>query len=271
MSMIRLKHSLLASLALGCAFTAPAFAQATDAIPAATAPDSGLYASYSFNSSWSSVSLSVCGSVPGSGGCYGGGTMGTFGHVGALIEGNPHVDTPTNTVTRLIYVVDQAAGAGTAVQLVVYKLTEAINAPFATITVSKVRTVDLPQLTGGAGVQTYLGANGKFLFVATNASTHAVKVAKVGYAATTVGGFSPAINVSSITTDHYGFVTVTFGGVSGSDGFYTFDPNGSLQGDGGGAEVLLNTQDGLSTSRVLATTSAVPAVRYGIKFDKPKK
>lgn len=84
-------------------------------------------------------------------------------------------------------------------------------------------------------------------------------------------GFSPAINVSSITTDHCGFVTVTFGGVTGSDGHYTFDPDGALSQDGGGADFLLDTQDGLSTSNVLATTSVVPAVRYGIRFDKPKK
>jgi hypothetical protein len=57
-----------------------------------------------------------------------------------------------------------------------------------------------------------------------------------------VGGFSPPINVTAITADLYGYVTVTqasFG--TGENGFYVFGPTGGGAEDGGGAEFLLNT------------------------------
>jgi hypothetical protein len=40
-----------------------------------------------------------------------------------------------------------------------------------------------------------------------------------------IGGFDPPVNVSSISADKYGFVTVTFGGfVTSENGFYVFEP-----------------------------------------------
>ncbi len=66
---------------------------------------------------------------------------------------------------------------------------------------------------------------------------------------TLVGGFSPPINVTSITTDKYGYVTVTFGEFTNlTGGIYIFAPNGTLEADGGPAEFMLDTTMGISTS-----------------------
>jgi hypothetical protein len=77
------------------------------------------------------VSLIVCGSLPGSGGCYGSAYLGPFGKIGALLEGNP--STKGNTVTRAIYVLDIATGTkGTDVALSIYKKTDTISSSFDT-------------------------------------------------------------------------------------------------------------------------------------------
>lgn len=258
------------ALALACAAPLQAGAQAaTGLVAPAAAPDSGLFATYTFDSAYTTAQVFVCGSVPGSSGCYGFGTMGTFGRIGALIEGGPTVNTTTNTVTRPVFVIDQAVGGGTGVSLVVYRLTEAIAAPDATITVTRVKTVPLPQLTGGATAKTFLAGNAKFLFVGTDQGTNAVRIAKSGYAQQSFGGFSPPINVSAITADKYGFVTVDYGTSPASSGFYTFNPDGSENQSGGGNEYMLDTTAGLLTSGTSPSTSA--AHRLGVHYDRPSK
>src|SRR5207244_5175156 len=130
--------------------------------------------------------------------------------VGALLEGDPKVNLNTNTVTRAIYVVDIASGTNqNEVVLDVYTKTDAITTDFDTITVTLDRTISLP-LRGGA-VQTFMAANKQFLFVGTNRSTQGVEVDKRTFSVTQTGGFFPPINVSAITADQYGYVTVSHG------------------------------------------------------------
>ena len=87
-----------------------------------------------------------------------------------------------------------------------------------------------------------MAANAKFLFIGTNQSPTALKVQKGTYAITQIGGFSPPINVTSITTNKYGYATVTFGSFNGpSNGFVVFDPSGNSNEEGGGASFILNT------------------------------
>src|SRR6185437_8870979 len=68
------------------------------------APDASLYTTYSLASNYTTLNWDVCGYRGDSFGCYGSGSLGPFGHVGAAIEGNESVNG--NTVTRKIYVVD---------------------------------------------------------------------------------------------------------------------------------------------------------------------
>lgn len=101
---------------------------------------------------------------------------------------------------------------------------------FDTVTVKLINTIDLP-LLGGTRVKTTMAANKQYLFIGTNKSPFAVRVQKRNLDVIQVG-FSPPINVSAITSDQYGYVTVTFGTVSGESGFYLFGPDGNLQEDG---------------------------------------
>jgi hypothetical protein len=257
------KHSLVAAslgLAISALFPTVSAAQTS-------APDSGLYTTYSFDAGYTSAYLSVCGSTQESEGCYGGATLGPFSQAGALIEGNPSVNAATGVVTRHIYVVDQAASGGTGVTLYDYIKTDSVSASFDTVKVVLSNTVSLP-LTGGSSAKTYLAADNNCLFIGTNQSSFALKVQKSDLSFTQVGGFSPPINVSSITSDAYGFVTVTFGGITGGfNGFYVFGPGGALSEDGGGADFMVSNANGLTTAN-LAATGASPAARMQVRLKK---
>jgi hypothetical protein len=206
---------------------------------AATAPDSTLFTTYSVATDLQSASWVVCGSTAQSEGCFSSGSLGSFGHIGAMLEGQPVVSG--NTVTRDIYVLDVASGSSAnGVSLSVYTKSDVVSSSYDQVTVTLKQTVALP-LVGGSTVTASMAANNSYLFVGTNQSTQAVKMAKGQWAVTPVGGFSPPLTVASIAADINGYVTVTFGAPGGqSSGFYVFGPTGALQEDGGGPDFILN-------------------------------
>ncbi len=248
------KHGLLAAIiVLAFAAVLPLRAQNP-----AVAPDSTLYITYSLfsNDGQTTVSWVVCGSTQDSEGCFDSGSLGPFVAVGAMIEGLPSV--AGDVVTRAIYVVD--SGSAT-VKLYVYKRTDTITDSFDTTTITLFRTVSLP-LTGGSTALTSMAANSGYLFIGTDQSPQAVEVTKSNLAVTKVGGFSPPINVTAITADQYGYVTVTQGNSGGESGFYLFGPNGAGEEDGGGADFVVGTQQAVSPSALL-NSNVQPAPRPG--------
>lgn len=205
----------------------------------AAAPiDSTLFTTYNVFSGSTSVNWIVCGSTQGSSGCYGSGSLGPFGIIGAMIEGNP--TTQSNVVTRFIYVLDMGTGTGgNGVTLNVYKKTDTITTSFDTVSVTLFKTVSLP-LVGGSGAKSFMAANKGFLFIGTDQSSEAVEVQKGNLKVTPISVTS-GINASSITADPYGYVTVTFGSSTGTSVFGVYAPNGGLTEDGGGTQFMLNT------------------------------
>jgi hypothetical protein len=234
------------------AMSAPLTAQTAIAPPAA--PDSTLFTTYSLFSGDQTLDWMVCGSTTSSSGCYASGSLGPFGKIGAMIEGNP--STSGSTVTRMIYVVDIAAGtSGTGVTLYAYKKTDTVSSTSDTVTVTLSKTVSLP-LTGGASAVCSMAATPTLLFIGTNQSVQAVTVKKSTLTATQVGTYILGINVTSITVDKYGYVTVTQGGfTSGSNGFSVFNSTGVAQEDGGGADFMLDTTAATSTANLPPATS----------------
>lgn len=210
-------------------------------VPArAAAIDSTLYTSYSFNFN-GTVEWVVCGSLPASSGCYGVGFIGPFGKVGALLEGSPNINVAKNSVTKAVYVLDVASGAGAnEVALYIYKETELISTGTITMILSKV--VTLP-LNGSSNAKASMAANAKFIYIGTDENPMAVRVQKGNLAVAQVPGFSNPSFVSAITADKYGHVTVVWGSYSGSGpgGFFAFDATGAAVADGGGGALLLNT------------------------------
>jgi hypothetical protein len=212
-----------------------------------SALDATLYTTYGLNTTGTNVSWTVCGSTQNTSGCYGAGNLGPFGKVGALLEGNPKTDLTTNTVTRAIYVVDIASGSNfNEVVLYAYTKKDAITPDFDTVTVSLSKTVSLP-LVGGTSAAASMAANTRFLFIGTNQSEAAVELDKRKFTISQVSAFS-GINVTSITADQYGYVTITSGTNGGFSGFLVIGPDGTGREDGGGSQFMLNTVQALLPS-----------------------
>lgn len=211
--------------------------------------DAGLYTTYSFYNGFVNVDWVVCGQTHGWYGCYSSGRLGPFGNVGAVMEGAP--STKGNMVKRALYIVDVGTGSGVnTIKLYIYKKVDTIAPPNDSVTITLTKTVQLP-LVGGTGASCFMAANSGFLFIGTNQSAQAVSVKKDNFAVTQLFEGAVGVNVSSITADKYGDVTVTQGNGVGDPpvfAFSVFGPNGELEEDGGGASYLLNTITGLSTS-----------------------
>jgi hypothetical protein len=116
-------------------------------------------------------------------------------------------------------------------------------------TIGDSHQVTLP-LVGGSGVRCSMAANSGFLAIGTDQSTQAVLVTKGSYKLQSILGFSNSPTVTSITTDAYGYISVTFGGGNVIPGFVTIGPAGDYQDDGGGEAYMLSTGNGLSTKDV---------------------
>jgi hypothetical protein len=211
----------------------------------AAAPDATLYTSYSVDSTLENADWVVCGATSQTSGCYASGTLGPFGHIGAMLESRPAVSG--ETVTRQIYVLDVESGSSrNGVSLFVYTKKDVVSATDDTVTVTHSRTISLP-LVGGSGVKASMAANNPYLYVGTSKSTQAVTVDRSKWTVTTIGGFSSPLPVASITSDSYGYITVTFGAPNSTfSGFYVFGPTGASEGDGGGATFMLNTSNAVT-------------------------
>ncbi|MFZ0561041.1 MAG: hypothetical protein WAM43_05490 [Terriglobales bacterium] len=225
------------------------FLALTSATPLCAATlDSTLFATYNTQPPYTSVSFSVCGSLPQSEGCFGGGYLAPFGLVGALIEGAPTQNLKKGTVSRNIYILDVAYGSsGSQVALYVYKRVDTITSSSDSIATTLTKTVVLP-LTGGSGTVAYMAANGKFLFIGTSQSGYVAQVTKSSLAATLI--LTPPVPLDSITADQYGYVSVQWGSNQSAQ-FQVIDPNGDLKEDGGGTAFMVNTLQATLPSTVV--------------------
>jgi|CZKK01.1.fsa_nt_gi hypothetical protein len=215
---------------------------------AGAALDATLFTNYEVLPGLESVSWFVCGSLPDSYGCYGSGTLGPFGYVGALMEGNP--STKGNTVTRTIYALDVGAGSNkTSVILYIYQKTDTITSSNDSVSVTLSKTIDL-SLTGGSAALISMAANSKFLFVGTNQGGVAIQIQKNNLKQTEIiDQSSGGAVVTAITMDQYGYVTVNWGDTDGeSTANSVYNPDGELVQYGGGGEFMLNTMQAILTS-----------------------
>jgi hypothetical protein len=196
---------------------------------------SGLFATYSANAT--SVSFTVCGSLPQTEGCYGGGTMQPFEQACAVLEGTPKINKK-NVMTRAIYVLDKRTSNTAPINLYVYKRTDTLTDSYDTVQVTLVQSVPLG-LTGGASSHCSLAGNLDYVYAATDQDTTAAGINKTTLAVSQLGGFSPPSTITSITADDRGYVSLHFG-----EGFYVFAPDGSGEEDGGGAADMVNSRNG---------------------------
>jgi hypothetical protein len=143
----------------------------------------------------------VCGRLPNTFGCYGGGNLTSFESGCAVLEGAPH--TKGNVVTRGIYVLDRRVSDSDPVTLFVYTRTDTITDSFDTVFVGLERQVPLG-ITGGKHAKCRMAGNHSFVYAGTDLIEFAVSVNKSDFTVTQVGG----ANTTSITADQRGYVAV---------------------------------------------------------------
>jgi len=195
--------------------------------------DSGLFTTYTTDSAKTTLYWVVCGSIGKGDGCYGAGQLGPFGQMGSIVESTKVIDIREGTVTRFLYVVDQAYGSGqNGVALYVYQRIDTIASEYDHTTFTLKKTISLP-LVGGSQAVVFLAANKAYLVIGTSNSTVPVEINKHTYVITSLTIISQTPN--SITADNYGYVTVT-----SANGFFVVGPDGALREDGGGSPFTIN-------------------------------
>jgi hypothetical protein len=247
------------------------FAQQSNAsnpTPTGASLDSSLYTTFRADQNYQNLSLVTCGSLPGTEGCYGSATIGPFNRIGAVIEGGS--STIGDTVTRDVYVLDVAGGeSGNAVTLYIWKMSNTIDGGFDQVGVKFDKAIPLPQLVGGSLALGFMAGNGGFLVMGTDQSLSAVILNKSKGTLSEVGGFSPPLNVVSITADANDYITVTQGNGEFT-GFSVVGPAGTVLEDGGGAPFMLNTRTGITPAALFPSNSAVrPGVQSNAKYVAP--
>jgi len=135
-----------------------------------------------------------------------------------------------------------------------------------TVTVSLVKAAKLNALRAGPTAQAYMAANENYVYVGTNQDPFAVQVQRTNLThQVQTARTSPQAQVSAITSDFYGNVTVTYGGVpNGTAGSVQFDINGNSLGTPTTNVYMLNTSAALQTSS-LPTTDSLSAARMQIR------
>jgi hypothetical protein len=141
--------------------------------------------------------------------------------------------------TTPVYVMDAGTAAAPTVVLDAYRKTDTLSGSFVTTAFTLIKQISLP-LTGGTTASCQLAGNPAALFAGTSLSANAAEISTATGAASRIGGFSPPANVSQITANAAGYISVQFG----TTGFYLFSPDGSGEADGGGQAILPDNRQG---------------------------
>jgi hypothetical protein len=215
--------------------------------------DGTLYTYYSPNSTLTSALMLECGHLKETDGCYGVATLGPYGHIGAMLEGERAQDG--STVTRPLYVLDSASGAGKdEVVLYVYRKSDEINESNDVVTVTLIKRLQLP-VVGGQAARCWMAGNDGFLFVGTDNGFNAVEIQKSNFAVSPWGAGSIPTKVSAITADPYGYITASWGNFDGTfpGSNVVFGPDGQPVGDAGGTYFMLNSTNEVSMSSIVSS------------------
>ncbi len=188
--------------AAGLLFSSVAFAGARKA-----APDDGLYTTFQVQNDL--VRYSVCGTLPGSHGCYDGGDLTPFEQACAVLQGSPK--TKRNVVTRGLYVLDKRTSKTAPVLLYVYTRTDTLTDTFDTVKVTLIDTINLG-ITGGSSSHCSMAADKDYIFAGTDADGDAIRISKKDFTLFAFTGVSEGGSVENITTDGRGYFSLKFGG-----------------------------------------------------------
>jgi hypothetical protein len=192
-------------------------------------PDPELFTFYSVNPGNQTVDWTTCSGQQHT--CNPSGTLGPFGMVGYLMDGNP---VRGKAGARDVYVLDTAAGKDKGgVTLNVYE-----RGMSGSIGERPKARLELP-LVGGSRATISMATHSEYIFVGSSLSQDLVQVGKRNYEIFTIPSFFFGLPYSGMTSNGR-FVDVVQGGDGFPDSFTIYDKNGNVAVDGSGATFLLN-------------------------------
>jgi len=224
-------------------------------------PDSGLFTNYfSGGNPATTINWVTCGSTAQSEGCYESGMLGPFTNACSIVQSVP-APLNFNTVLRYIYVMDAGSRAGGAT-LTIYKRIDVISPTYDTTTITQLAVVALPTLAAGPGATCATSQNPTNVYAGTYQGPNIAVINKTNFS---VSSFAGSENLSALTADYYGFVTISWG--SGfPDDSVTIGPNGQTQQSGGGSYWLINPINGLNPDSLPRFDAAqLPQLGYHLK------
>ena len=197
---------------------------------APTSAHAQLYTTYSFaNTGFSWI---TCGSTPEGDGCYGTGSITSYGHLCAIFE-SAETGTTYDNKQRIYALDSNATGKKDVVLHILTKSIMVDQSGYAHTTFTPFKDLSLP-LIGGNTVKCYASINRVAIIAGTSDSTQAAYVQRKSLVVSSIGGFSPPETVTGVTVDAAGYISVNF-----QDGFYLIGPDGSGLEDGGGNAYLV--------------------------------
>jgi hypothetical protein len=220
--------AMAAATVVSCACGSQAFAKGKI--------DSSLFAGFSAADDGTSFTMLVCGSLPGSEGCYGSGFMSGFEHACAVLEGAPKYKPIENgqVVTREIYVLDDRTSRSAPAILYLYKRTDTITGNSSdSVSLQLDTQVTLSFAGGGPKAKCWMAGNDVAVYPGTDKGG-ASSVDKKTLAVSTIAG--PGL--TSITADDRGFVAINT-----TDGNGIINPGGQEVQSGGGNWDMINDRN----------------------------
>jgi hypothetical protein len=215
---------------------------------AAGAPDVNLVTEYS-SADGTGIQWIECGVLAnGINGCFSSGTLHGLKKPCSITEGQEAVMNMNGQyiTSTPVYVLDAGTKTGDQLTLDVYIETKNVRTNTVSTSFKLTSQVVLPVVAGPTATCA-MSANNTALLAGTNVDPHAVKVTLSNLSVFQYGAFSPPINVTAITQNENGYISIQYGGGEDS-GFLLIAPDGSTSEDGGGTPFLINPAETVAIS-----------------------
>jgi hypothetical protein len=204
--------------------------------------DGGIYLRYNLYPDATTVYWMVCGQLVGGDGCYAHGELSNLERPCAVMEGKSK--QKGNVVTRYVYVFDKRSSTKKPGLVNVYLRQDTITDDYVSTDIPLVQQID-SGISGSPTANCFMAGSDSNVYVGTDASQVVARLRSSDLKISAIHGYS---DVQSMTADQRGWVAITFFNSSS----LLYDPNGTIQGEGGGLYQLSNARNAFTNNYLTA-------------------
>lgn len=194
--------------------------------------DAHIYTTYKLSGA-AGIAWNTCGTTKETSGCYSSGVITPAAGVCAMLEGAPV--TTDDVVKQKIFILSAGTTQFPKATLQVWVKTNTFTYKAVKTKITLKKNLNL-NMNIAPDAACYFAGNAAYILAGSDISTYAIRINKIGWASSAVGGTVPVSTISGINGTSDGYITLSFG--SGETAaFYVFGPNGGGS-DGGGLEFI---------------------------------